>query len=484
MNMMHHKLTNHFLGLPTLAFFALIIWSCTPKVTESTSASPPPQPAKPARPMVSDDPCAKFQDSKAGEAALDNYVIYRDYLRTDDFVSALPYWRKSFSVAPAADGKRRTHFEDGMKFYQNMMDQASDANKKTYLDSIFYMYDRMDQCYDDDPGYKDGRIAFDLYYKYRSMSKNQEIFDRFKAAHDTYGLDAPPFIVNPFTALLVEMYNNKELDQETAVKYAKHVLALCEKNKDNKKDGWPIVLNYAPARMEVFETVKGFFDCDYYTEKYFGEFEENPTDCDVIETVFIRLRWGGCNDDSEQFKQLRAAYDANCKVMVGNPILSQAKEALEDGRYQDANDLYEEYLRTEEDTEKRALYNLRIAKIYYAHLKDFPKSRQYARKALEYKPQWGDPYILIGKLYASSGPLCGPGRGWDSQIVTWPAIDKFNQAKSVDPTVRDEANKWIRTYSKYMPSNEDIFQRQMTEGQSFRVGCWIGENTTIRAAKK
>ena len=92
--------------------------------------------------------------------------------------------------------------------------------------------------------------------------------------------------------------------------------------------------------------------------------------------------------------------------------------------------------------------------------------------------------MLIGKLYASSGPLCGPGRGWDSQIVTWPAIDMFARAKQVDPGMTTAANKLIATYSRYMPNVEDIFQRGLKEGQTFQVGCWIQETTTIRAARE
>ena len=90
--------------------------------------------------------------------------------------------------------------------------------------------------------------------------------------------------------------------------------------------------------------------------------------------------------------------------------------------------------------------------------------------------------MLIGKLYASSGPLCGPGTGWDSQVVTWVAIDKFTEAKRRDPSVADEANKWIGRYSKYMPTKEDVFFRQLTAGQSYYVPCWIKETTTIRTS--
>ena len=88
--------------------------------------------------------------------------------------------------------------------------------------------------------------------------------------------------------------------------------------------------------------------------------------------------------------------------------------------------------------------------------------------------------MLIGKLYASSGPLCGPGTGFDSQVVTWPAIDMFKKAKQVDPSVATEANKLIDTYTQYMPSKEDIFSRTMKEGSTYKVGCWINRNTTVR----
>ena len=98
------------------------------------------------------------------------------------------------------------------------------------------------------------------------------------------------------------------------------------------------------------------------------------------------------------------------------------------------------------------------------------------------KSGWGEPYLLIGKLYASSGPLCGPGRGWDSQIVTWPAIDKWEYAKSIDPASAKEANSLIARYKQYMPNKEDVFFRTLNVGQSFYVGCWIKETTKIRTS--
>jgi len=251
---------------------------------------------------------------------------------------------------------------------------------------------------------------------------------------------------------------------------------LCCQLADELRDGWPIVIGYAPAQLDVFETVKGFYDCDYYVHKYFDGVNLEAVDCDDIPLIQSQLKWADCPETAAAFTALNQAYQQRCIVStVTSGPLTCGRDALNEGRYQDAIDCYKEYVDGAQDPAKKAQYNLRIAKIYYAHLKNFPKARDYARLALRDKPNYGEAYMLIGKLYASSGPLCGPGRGWDSQIVTWPAIDMFEKARQVDASVAAEANRLITTYSRYMPSIEDIFQRQLSEGQSFQIGCWIQE---------
>lgn len=465
-----------------LALLGLVCISCTPKTTEETKATVETQPLIP---RVSDDPCATFEDSRMGQNALDAHVIYRDYIRAKNYPEALPYWRQAFEYAPAADGKRQTHYEDGIDIYEHFLAESnSSTNKRIYLDSIFDLYARMGVCYyAGDEGYIAGRKGFDLYYKYRDFIENDEIFDFFKSALDIDGLETQAFVINPFTALLVEMFRAEEISQDVAVEYARLVLDICEKRVDDTEEGWPIVLGYAPVRLEAFETVRGFYDCDYYREKYFEPVDLNSVDCEELFLIATRLKYGGCDMESAEMSALSAEYSKRCRVGP-DPVLADARTALEEDRYRDAIELYLSYLEGIDDADRLAKFNMRISKIYYGHVRDFRKAREYAYKALEYRPNWGEPYIVIGKLYASSGPLCGPGRGWDSQIVTWPAIDKFRKARSVDPSVSAEANKWITYYQKYMPSVEDIFQRQLNNGDAFRVGCWIQENTTIRPAKK
>ena len=59
-------------------------------------------------------------------------------------------------------------------------------------------------------------------------------------------------------------------------------------------------------------------------------------------------------------------------------------------------------------------------------------------------------------------------------------IDKLQRAKSVDPSVAEEANKLISTYSRHTPKDEDLFFLGLKKGSTVQIGGWIGETTTIR----
>lgn len=472
-----------------LLFGALIFFAaCTPKTTEQaqTVETEPEQPETPAPADEDLSPCPKFSDAPVPDEAETNYVLYRDFLRAGDWNQAFDYWQKVYEVSPAADGKRNTVYADGIRFYEFFMTQTQDSlQKEAFIDKVFDLYDQIQKCYPEG-GYIVGRKAFDLYYKYPHRATNEEVYALFKESIDTDGVETNDFVVNPFSALLTEMYFAGKISMEEAQKYQQiirdiiaHGLEDCEGVACER---WRIIEEYAPARLEAFETVRGFYDCEYYKNKYYPDFLAAQDDCDVVRTVYSRLSWGDCPETDEQFRELIRIGNQNCAPEAG--AAEVAYKCLREADYNCAIEGFQRAAEEEEDTEKKANYLLLISKIYNAHLKDFPKSRQYALQAAEVRPNWGEPYILIGRLYASSGPLCGPGRGWDSQVVVWPAVDMWTKAKNVDPSAAAEANKWISQYAQYMPSIEDIFQRNLKEGDTFYVGCWIQTSTRIRAARK
>ncbi|MBR9920406.1 MAG: tetratricopeptide repeat protein [Bacteroidetes bacterium] len=480
---------NTNLSLKALLFLSLLVWACTPKTGSKTTETQTDDQTETEAPVTETDPnlspCPNFDDSPDPQTTLENFVVYRNLMKTGDWNESFKYWKQVYEVAPAADGKRNTVLADGIKFYEIFAANQSDSLvRESYIDRVFELYDQIDQCYPEG-GYIKARKAFDLYYKYSYRSTPEDTYNMFKASIDQDGLETHDFAINPFTALLVDLHQAEKVSDEEALKYATLILNIVDNGIENCEgeacDRWLTIQQYAPSRLEYFETVKDFYACEYYVEKYYPDFQENPEDCDVIRTVYSRFKWGGCPEDSPEFAAVIAAAKSKC---IEETAVQSAYKALQEARYSEAIDLFNKAAQEETDNTKKAKYTLLIAKIYFSHLKNFSAARKYARDASKIRPNWGEPYLLIGRLYASSGPLCGPGRGWDSQIVTWPAIDKWIKAKSVDPSVASEANKLINTYTQYMPSVEDIFQRNLKEGQSFYVGCWIQESTTIRAAPR
>ena len=481
----------------TSLLLVLLGVACTPKAagpstTEAAPASPPtPATVGPASGEEELSSCRKFSDARSPDDAETNYVIYRAALKAQEMDRALQMWRQVYAESPAADGRRPTVYTDGVAFYNYLIGQNPEK-KEAYGDTIIQLYEQARECYPSD-GYMAGLQAFDSYYTYPGSATDDEIYALFKESIDTDGAeDFQYFIVNPMSRLVVDMHEADKIDDGEAKEVATALMTRLEKGlaecEGEMCEAWQTIQAYAPSSLQYFETVKGFYDCDYYVQEYYPDFQESPDDVDVITTAYSRLKWAECAEDRPEFQAVAAAYEekrreiaaANPSTGGGGNILRQAYDALQNGNSSEAVRLFEQAGDEATDPERKGRYYLTAAKVYYSNLRNFSQARAMARKSAAANPNSGEPYMLIGTLYASSGPLCGPGTGFDSQVVTWPAIDMWQRAKSVDGSVAGKANQLIGRYTQYMPSKSDIFQRGISEGDAYTVGCWIQETTRVR----
>lgn len=466
-------------------FGIAILVGCSPKTTGSIGDSPtPPPPPAPSVPTT-DPGCITFNKSKYPDDALDAHAVYRTFLQRNDLEGAFPHWQKAYELAPAADGKRSVQYTDGAKFYKHFASLTSDKVKiAEYVNKIRDLYTEAMKCYPQDH-FLTGSLAYDLFYNFREYSSDEEIYRLFAKTIDLDDKKTGAYVLNPFTDVLIRLFQDNKISLQEAQHYTQKIQEILAHGLANskEKENYEIVASYAPMRLEELETTEDFYSPAYYIDRYYKEYEAEPSNCEVIRTVYSRLRWGKVPQDDPRVIALAEKVNGSCRQEENISAAKYAIESLEAGKYREAIKGLEQAVEETADIDKKSKFELLIAKIYYAHLKNFSLSRTHALRAAKLKPSWGEPHILIGKLYASSGPLCGPGRGWDSQIVTWPAIDKWQYAKTIDASVANEANKLINQYSAYMPSLEDVFQRGLQEGQTIFVPCWIQESTRIRISK-
>jgi len=115
-------------------------------------------------------------------------------------------------------------------------------------------------------------------------------------------------------------------------------------------------------------------------------------------------------------------------------------------------------------------------------MKDFPRARAMALKAIKLDPHNGTAYELIGDLYAASAPRCGKNV-LTKKAVYWAAVDQYIKAKRVDPEMADAMNKKIAVYRANFPTRETLFFYNIKPGQRYKIGCWINVTTIARPSK-
>jgi tetratricopeptide (TPR) repeat protein len=469
-----------------ICLMVMSLFHCTPKVAEVIEEEQVAfllvDPSKPCRTL--DDLPPQYK-----EEAENAFVLYKDQMKQKRWSEALNIWKKAYELAPGSNGKVMGHFGDGVTIYSELSKQTDQLFlKQRYLDTIFMINKKFDECFNVDAE-RMAKRAFDYYYNFGDIIPEEEQWKTFTKAIDMNNGKMLYFVVNPFTKMLYDRVTEERISLDEGRKWANLIFKSIEDGTKNCKgqecESWEVVNSYAPDRLDALEAVDDFYDCMYYTKKYYALYKLTPDSCDVINQAYARILRGKCPADNPILTEIREVRNQKCvakAVPVAAGPLRLAFDAYGEGRYKEAIAQFENFISTSTDDTNRFKYAMLIAKIYYGDLRNFPLSRKWANEAKKYNRRSGEPDLHIGKLYASSGPLCGPGRGFESQKVTWVAIDRFVAARNLDSSVAAEANGLIAQYSKYMPSSEDIFSRTLKKGSSYTVGCWINETTTVRTA--
>lgn len=446
-----------------------------------------------------------WENSPRKDEAENAHVVYTGALEQKDYVMAFDNWKIAYELAPTADGKRHSHFLDGVEIYRHMYtEETDDAKKKEYLANIDRLYSEAVQayenrdikpskckddndaaCYNGRIGYVLGRQGYDMFYHLRSpYSKNLEVLDMSiqKSGNDTEYL-----VFDPLASIVVYQFEKGKLDKTKAVEYYETMEAIAAYNvENNSKYGeyYETAFKAAAAKFQPIEAQ--IFDCDFFRPKYKAKYDANPDDMDQLKNLVGLLKKRGCPADDPVLKELEGKWKAyaastnaarKAEFEANNPAIL-AKKAYDAGDFAGAIAKYDNAINSETDPAKKAGYLFSKASIQGRKLKKYSAARATALEAAKLKPGYGRPYALIGDLYGSGARNCGDS--WNQRLAIIAAIDKYRYAKTVDPSMADEMNKRIGKYQASLPDKNEGFMRGVKAGDSQKVGCWIGESVKVK----
>lgn len=411
---------------------------------------------------------------------LKNISIYTEYVKTNNFKDAYTPWKAVFNETPWV---RVSVYTNGAKILRGLIATEKDAAKqKQYFEELMKVHDQRIQYLDKlnsivkNPTTKGSIIGMKAHdYFTMGGQDNNEAYKLFKEAIDLEQVNADYYILQEFVDVSARKMKSDESFKETfiqdyltASKYADEAFKAATKEKDKAN------LKTAKDNINAFFINSGAASCENLQAIYGPQVEANKTNLDYLKQVIYVMQLLDCKEQEAYFAASEAAHaiEPTAETAIGCGYMYYKK-----GDMDKCIEYFDQAINLEQDPVKKADYAYKTAAILFSK-KQLSKAKQYALKSISLDGNNGKPYILIANMYASSP-------NWSDEAALnkctyFAVIDKLQRAKSVDPSVAEEANKLINTYAAHTPKDADLFFLSLKKGDSVTIGGWIGETTTIR----
>lgn len=444
--------------------------------------------------------------------------LFNQYYQEKKYLEAFPYWKYLFDNAPCIQKRvtyagpyivkkkikdihsaRKPIFAaekaklkmmkantepgsvDAYKAYKDTVKQNIAAHKKNleeYAELVFDCYKKRIEFHGRE-GYVKGKWANEIVKL--TPSNRAEGLAMFEESIGLEGNATAYKVPKDFIYAGVKEYKAKKLSMDSLFRILDIVTPIIDNNiakytaaglsvKDSSKG-----VKWVETQDAVIGMLKPYLNCDKLKELKEPYFDDNIQNTAWLKATINLLDRGGCQ--SEEF-YLQVSEALFALEPSSDAALSLAKAFNKQGIPTKAINYYTKAADLADTDEAKFDIWIKLAKTS-KNKKEYPKVREYARKALAINPNSGESYILIGDAYAASASSCGTGdlgRGG----VYLAAVDKYAKAKSVDPSSAEVAQAKINKYAAYFPDKEDAFFKGINAGAAYKVGCWIGESTTVR----
>ncbi len=223
--------------------------------------------------------------------------------------------------------------------------------------------------------------------------------------------------------------------------------------------------NFFSAKIEEYKTDAGYLAWVLQTLEAVGQTEIDVYDKCSDYLAAARPAGGGGGGNYSQDKLL----------------FSQAVKYMKEGDFFSGKESMNDCIAACDDNDKKAKYCYQAATVCYAKGR-VQDCREYCNKALSFKKNYGDPWLLIADCIYKTAPRSGKGIKadvlyWNLGLYCCLATDKAQMAMRVDPGCRNKAQIKINSYARnYYPKSEAFF-RGVKAGQKFSIA---GESTTLR----
>lgn len=410
---------------------------------------------------------------------INEYSLYLEFYKQEDYKSALPHWKKLYSNFPKSSSNV---YIQGLKMYQSFIEKASTPEEKNkFIDELMKIYDKRIEHFGE-KGYVLGRKGTDwLKYKLEGDPELEERKAIMKSGYEwikTSVEEQENATEAPVLVLLMQttaaLFKLGEIPKETVVLNYETcnsiINSVLSENADADRVGR---MQEIQPHVERIFGISGAADCEALVNIYKPQFQQKGNDIEFIKTMLLRLGRANC-DDSELFAEAtEKLYQLEPSALAA---YNMARRLVKRGDIEKAKEYYQEAMEQETDEELLATYYLQYGKVLYSQ-SSYAEARNYAKKVLAIQDNC-EANMLIGDIYVASTRSFS-GTNLEKSAIFWLAVDYYQKARRGEDCSIDAAQN-VAKYSQYFPNREDAFMEGLQENQTYKIGGWINESTKVR----
>ncbi|MCY4254192.1 MAG: tetratricopeptide repeat protein [Flavobacteriaceae bacterium] len=444
--------------------------------------------------------------AQSNDECLQQVSIFAEYAKVKNYNAALSPWREARKNCPSANAAIYSY---GERILQQLIENSEGQEKDQHIEDLISLYDQWVEYFPERKGVsevggimgKKAQALLDyevvetktIYLSFKeayesdpnSFTNPKHIYNYFKSLHDLFKQK------NPLVSeeLLFEVYEDlsekfvkegdnysKRLDE--LINKEDQATALSNVEQRNKKAFGSYINAFSIFHSNMDKIIAREASCENLIPFYQRNLDENKGDLIWVKRATSRMYTKDCTDSDlfvtlvETMHQLEPSADSAYFLGYLTDKSGNTQEALK---------YYQEAIELEDDAYKRATILYRLG-LEFKKANNYSAARNYFQRALKDRPSLGKAYLAIANMYASSANNCGETQ-FEKRAIYWLAADEARKAARVDPSVKQDSNKFIESYMGRAPSKTDIFTEGM-EGQTVTFNCWVGRTITVPSLSK
>ena len=397
---------------------------------------------------------------------------YQEYYKQKNYESALPNWRKAYALCPATASQNM--FVHGTTLMTRVYNATKDAAaREAVVDTILMLQDQRMATY---PKKREDILNNKGQYIVKYRGNNAAFtYTNLNAIVDELGAKSNGSLLVNLLDAAIAMYRENQISADEVIaaydKVSGYVEEATAKNpadlEDNQKVKATIESLFADSKVASCENLLAIFGPRY---------EADPENLALVSNI-VRLMNSAedCASNELYLKAVTSMHklDPSYRSAYGLYKLNSTR-----GNVAEAAEYLQQAIDAEEsDAALDAQYNYEMAAFCYKNGMR-GKAAEAARKAIDLDNGFaGKAYLIMGNLWVSA--TCGDTV--DKWARYWVAVDYYQKARNVDPSVTDDATSAIASASRYYPEASEAFMYDLTKGQSYTVSCGgMTATTTVR----